>query len=227
MVGYLAENPSIREVLISGGDPLLLESPVLEKILAKVRAIPHVEILRIGSRTPATLPQRIDDELCTMLRTFHPLWINVHFNHPAECTEEAALACDRLLRAGIPLNNQTVLLRGVNDDLATMKALVHALMRMRVRPYYLFQCDPVSGTAHLRTTVAKGMEIMEGLRGHTSGLAVPTYAIDAPGGGGKIPAGPQYILSYEEGRLVFRNYQGKIYEYRDPTLRKGPATGGD
>jgi lysine 2,3-aminomutase len=218
MIQYLAATPTVREVLVSGGDPFALATSQLEEILTKLRAIPHLEIIRIGSRMPATLPQRIDDELCTMLQRFHPLWVNVQFNHPRECTAEAALACDRLLRAGIPLNNQSVLLRGVNDDLAVMKELVHALLRLRVRPYYLFQCDPVQGTAHLRTTVATGQQIISGLRGHTSGLAVPIYAIDAPGGGGKILAEPSPIISYDQatGRVLFHNYQGLLYQYQDP-----------
>jgi lysine 2,3-aminomutase len=220
MLDYIARTPSIRDVIVSGGDPLTCTTERLESILSKLRAIEHVEVIRIGSRVPVTMPMRIDDELCAMLEKYHPLWINVHFNHPRECTPEAARACDKLLRAGIPLNNQSVLLRGVNDSVPTMKALVHALMRMRVRPYYLFQCDPIRGAEHLRTPVAKGIEIMEGLRGHTSGLAVPTYVIDAPGGGGKIPIGPKYLLSYheKEGRAQLRNFQGKVYEYHDPPL---------
>jgi lysine 2,3-aminomutase len=220
MVDYIARTETIRDVIVSGGDPLTCTTERLEIILQKLRAIPHVEVIRIGSRVPVTMPMRIDDELCTMLEKYHPIWINVHFNHPRECTPEAARACDRLLRTGIPLNNQSVLLRGVNDNVPTMKALVHNLMRMRVRPYYLFQCDPIRGAEHLRTPVAKGIEIMEGLRGHTSGLAVPLFVIDAPGGGGKIPVGPKYLLSYDQrvGRALLRNFQGKNYEYHDPPL---------
>lgn len=218
MVDYIARTPSVRDVVVSGGDPLNNSTSKLEKILAKLRAIPHLEMIRIGSRVPVALPQRITDELCEMLQKYHPLWINVHYNHPNELTPEAAKACDKLLRAGIPLNNQSVLLRGVNDDVTTMKALIHGLLRMRVRPYYLYQCDPVRGTEHFRTTVSKGIEIMEGLRGHTSGLGIPTYVIDAPGGGGKIPVTPQYLLSYDpsEGRAIVRNFQGKVYEYLEP-----------
>ncbi|MCC6672604.1 MAG: KamA family radical SAM protein [Planctomycetes bacterium] len=218
MVEYIARTPSVRDVVVSGGDPLTFSTAKLESILAKLRAIPHLEIIRIGSRVPVALPQRIDDELCAMLQKYHPLWINVHFNHPNECTPDAARACDRLLRAGIPLNNQSVLLKGVNDDVATMKALVHGLMRMRVRPYYLYQCDPIRGAEHFRTPIAKGIEVIEGLRGHTSGLAIPQYVIDAPGGGGKIPIGPQYLLWHDQrnGRVILRNYQGRTYEYVEP-----------
>jgi lysine 2,3-aminomutase len=218
MVDYIARTPQVRDVVVSGGDPLNNHTPKLERILSKLRAIPHLEIIRIGSRVPVALPQRIDDELCEMLQKYHPLWINVHYNHPRECTPEAARACDKLTRAGIPLNNQSVLLKGVNDDVATMKGLVHGLMKMRVRPYYLYQCDPVRGSEHLRTTVGKGLEIIEGLRGHTSGLAIPTYVIDAPGGGGKIPVTPDYLQSYDPvaGKAVVRNFQKKVYEYADP-----------
>jgi len=218
MIDYIARTKTVRDVIVSGGDPLTCTTARLEGILSKLRAIPHVEVIRIGSRVPVTMPQRVDEELCAMLERYHPLWINVHFNHPRECTPEAARACAMLLKAGIPLNNQSVLLRGVNDSIPVMKELVHALMRMRVRPYYLFQCDPIRGAEHLRTTVQTGIEIMDGLRGHTSGLAVPTFVIDAPGGGGKIPVGPKYLRSYDRksGKAVLRNFQGKIYEYHDP-----------
>ena len=218
MVGYIARTPTVRDVVVSGGDPLNMATAKLEKILSKLRAIPHLEIIRIGSRVPVAMPQRVDDELCEMLARYHPLWINVHFNHARECTRDAARACDKLSRAGIPLNNQSVLLKGVNDDVDTIKSLVHALMRMRVRPYYLYQCDPIRGGEHFRTAISKGIEILEGLRGHTSGLAVPTYVIDAPGGGGKIPVGPQYLLEYdrENGRALLRNFQGKLYQYLEP-----------
>jgi len=218
MVDYIARTPSVRDVVVSGGDPLNYSNAKLEQILSKLRAIPHLEIIRIGSRVPVALPQRIDDELCAMLAKYHPIWVNVHFNHPREVTPEAARACDKLSRAGIPLNNQAVLLKGVNDSVETIKSLCHGLMRMRVRPYYLYQCDPVRGAEHFRTPISKGIEIMEGLRGHTSGLAVPTFVVDAPGGGGKIPVAPQYLLHYEreQGRAVLRNFQGKIYEYFEP-----------
>ncbi|MBN2361161.1 MAG: KamA family radical SAM protein [Deltaproteobacteria bacterium] len=218
MIDYIARTPAIRDVIVSGGDPLTLSTAKLESILKKLRAIPHVEVIRIGSRVPCVMPMRIDEELCNMLQKYHPIWMNVQFEHPRECTPEAAKACDRLLRAGIPLNNQSVLLRGVNDDVEIMRELIHGLCRMRVRPYYLFQCDPVRGSEHFRTPVAKGIEIIDQLRGWTSGLAVPTYVIDSPGGGGKIPIGPQYLLHYEEksGRSILRNYAGKIFEYYDP-----------
>ncbi|MCC7013182.1 MAG: KamA family radical SAM protein [Planctomycetes bacterium] len=218
MVDYIARTPQVRDVVVSGGDPLNYSNQKLESILAKLRAIPHLEIIRIGSRVPVALPQRIDDELVAMLQRYHPLWINVHFNHPRELTPDAARACDKLLRAGIPLNNQAVLLKGVNDSVETIKSLCHGLMKMRVRPYYLYQCDPVRGAEHFRTPIAKGIEIIEGLRGHTSGLCVPTYVVDAPGGGGKIPVQPDYLLRYDEraGRAVLRNFQDKIYEYLEP-----------
>ncbi|MFO0726113.1 MAG: KamA family radical SAM protein [Myxococcota bacterium] len=218
MVDYIARTPSVRDVVVSGGDPLTYSTAKLERILAKLRAIPHLEIIRIGSRVPVALPQRIDAELTAMLEKYHPLWINVHFNHVNEVTPEAAAACDRLLRAGIPLNNQSVLLKGVNDTVTAVKNLVHGLMRMRVRPYYLYQCDPVRGAEHFRTPISKGIEIIQGLRGHTSGLAVPTFVVDAPGGGGKIPVQPTYLLAYdpEEGKGIIRNFQGRISEYLDP-----------
>ncbi len=221
MIDYIARTPSIRDVVISGGDPLTFSTARIEELLQRLRAIPHLEVIRIGSRVPVTLPQRITPDLCAVLEKYGPIWINVHFNHPREVTREAALACDRLLRCGIPLNNQAVLLRGVNDDPVTMKALVHALMRIKVRPYYLYHCDPVRGAHHFRTTVAKGLEIIESLRGHTSGLAIPTYVIDAPGGGGKIPIQPQYLLAYENGRAILRNFQGRIFQYDDPVHEEG------
>jgi len=216
MVDYIARTPSIRDVIVSGGDPLTFATEKLDRILGKLRAIRHLEIIRIGSRVPVSLPMRIDDELTSMLARHHPLWINVHFNHPNEVTPEAALACDRLTRAGIPLNNQTALLRGVNDDEAVQRALCHGLMQMRVRPYYLFHCDPVTGADHFRTTIGRGVELIESLRGHTSGLAIPQYAVDAPGGGGKIPVNPQYLLAYDQGRAILRNFQGRLYEAHDP-----------
>jgi lysine 2,3-aminomutase len=222
MVEYIARTPQIRDVIVSGGDPLNYSNQKLESILAKLRAIPHLEIIRIGTRVPVALPQRIDDELVDMLQRYHPLWINVHFNHPRELTPETARACDKLSRAGIPLNNQAVLLRGVNDSVSTMRALCTGLMKQRVRPYYLYQCDPVRGAEHFRTPISKGLEIIEGLRGHISGLAVPTYVVDAPGGGGKIPVQPDYLLRYEpkNGRALLRNFAGKLYEYVEP-LRVG------
>ena len=215
MVDYIARTKSVRDVVISGGDPLTCSTPKLDSILTKLRAVPHLEIIRIGTRIPVSLPQRVDAELCDMLQKHHPLWVNVHFNHPRECTPEATQACDRLARAGIPLNNQAVLLKGVNDSVETMKGLVHGLMKMRVRPYYLYHCDPVRGSEHMRTSIDKGIEIIEGLRGHTSGLAIPQYVIDAPGGGGKVPVNPNYLLEHDKTRqrAVLRNYQGKLFEY--------------
>jgi lysine 2,3-aminomutase len=215
-VDYIAHTPAIRDVIVSGGDPLTWSTDRIEDLLRQLRAIPHLEIIRIGSRVPVTLPQRITPDLCAMLDRYGPLWINVHFNHPREVTAEAALACDRLLRCGIPLNNQAVLLRGVNDDAETMKSLVHALMRIKVRPYYLYHCDQVHGAEHFRTTIEKGLEIIESLRGHTSGLAVPTYVIDAPEGGGKIPIQPRYLISYQGGRAILRNFQHRVFHYQDP-----------
>lgn len=219
MIAYITAHTEIRDVIVSGGDPLMLSTSRLEEVLKRVRAIPHVQIIRIGTRVPCVLPQRVDDELCSMLGKYHPLWINVQFNHPRECTPEATRACDKLLRAGVPLNNQSVLLRGVNDDADTMRDLIHGLLRMRVRPYYLFQCDPVRGSEHFRTSIAKGVAILEQLRGHTSGLSVPTYVIDLPGGGGKVPVGPEYLMRYDEraGRAVLRNFQGRVFDYADPS----------
>jgi lysine 2,3-aminomutase len=216
MIDYIARTPRIRDVIISGGDPLTWSASRIDELLSRLRAIPHLEIIRLGSRVPVTLPQRIDSALCAMLERHGPIWINVHFNHPREVTVDAAVACDRLLRAGIPLNNQAVLLRGVNDDVDAMRALVHALMRIKVRPYYLYHCDPVRGAHQFRTSIAKGIEIIESLRGHTSGLAVPTYVIDAPDGGGKVPVQPNYLLSYEKGHAVIRNFQGRVFHYWDP-----------
>lgn len=216
MTDYIARTPAIRDVIVSGGDPLTWATSRLEELLRELRAIPHVEIVRFGSRVPVTLPQRITTELCAMLERFGPIWINVHFNHPREVTADAARACDLLLRHGIPLNNQTVLLKGVNDDVVTIKSLMHALMRIKVRPYYLYQCDEVTGADHFRTTIAKGLEIIGQLRGHTSGLAVPTFAVDAPGGGGKVALQPENLISYENGVARFRNFQGREFVYRDP-----------
>ena len=216
MVEYLAKTPQVRDVLISGGDPLVLSTSKLEKVLAKIRAIPHIEIIRIGTRFPVVLPQRIDDELVSMLSHYRPLWVNTHFNHPREITCEAALACEKLQRGGMPMNNQTVLLKGVNDNLHVMRALCHGLLKIGVRPYYLYQCDPVKGTEHLRTSIWKGIEIIEGLRGHTTGFAVPQFVIDAPGGGGKIPIGPNYLLGETEDGVILRNYEGFVFEYKNP-----------
>lgn len=213
---YLRRTPQVRDVLISGGDPLTLAPKTLDMILRSLRAIEHIEIIRIGSRVPVFLPQRITDEFCAMLRQYHPLWMNVHINHPKEITPELSRALGKLADAGIPLGNQTVLLAGINDSVHIQRELVHRLVRNRVRPYYLYQCDLVKGAGHFRTTVAKGVEIIEGLRGHTSGYAIPTYVVDAPGGGGKIPVMPQYLISQAPGRVVLRNYEGYISTYDEP-----------
>lgn len=212
-VDYIRSHPEVRDVIISGGDPLMLGDRKLERILKLLREIPHVEILRIGTRMPCFLPQRITPELAAMLKKYHPLYVNVHFNHPDEITEESARALGLLADAGIPLGNQTVLLRGVNDDPAVMKRLMQKLLTVRVKPYYIYQADYVKGTAHLRTTVEKGIEVMESLRGWTSGLAVPYFVIDAPGGGGKIPILPSYLQSINDEQVVLRNYVGELFVY--------------
>jgi lysine 2,3-aminomutase len=213
---YIAANPQIRDVLISGGDPLAMADHRLDWLLGRLRQIPHLEFVRLGTKMPAVLPQRITPELVRMLRKHHPFWMSLHFMHPAECTPESYRACARLADAGIPLGSQTVLTRGVNDDVDTMKALVHHLLRMRVKPYYLYQCDPISGSSHFRTSVQKGLEIIAGLRGHTTGYAVPTFVVDAPGGGGKIPLQPDYLVGRDGDDLVLRNFEGQLFRYRDP-----------
>ncbi len=220
---YIRRTPAVRDVLLSGGDPLLLSDERLGWILERLRQIPHVELIRIGTKVPAVLPQRITPQLCRTLKRFHPLWMSLHFTHPEECTPECATACARLADAGIPLGSQTVLLRGINDSVETMKRLVHELVKMRVRPYYLYQCDPISGSAHFRTPVSKGLEIIEGLRGHTTGYAVPTYVIDAPGGGGKIPLQPDYVVGREGSDLLLRNYEGKVFRYPDTADSAAPV----
>jgi lysine 2,3-aminomutase len=212
---YIRSHPEIRDVLLSGGDPLTLSDERLDYLLGELRKIPHVQFVRIGTKVPAVLPQRITPALVKVLRRHHPLWLSLHFLHPAECTPEAAAACRRLADAGIPLGSQTVLLKGVNDDVAVMKSLVHSLLMMRVRPYYLYQCDPISGSAHFRTTVQKGLEIIRGLRGFTTGYAVPTYVIDAPGGGGKIPLQPDYLVGRDGTDVLLRNYEGHVHRYPD------------
>ena len=212
-IEYIKANRKIRDVLISGGDPLILEDEELESLVQRIRAISHVEFLRIGTRIPVTLPQRITEKVTDMLKKYSPIWMSIHFNHPKEITKRCKLACDMLSESGIPLGSQSVLLKGVNDRPYIMKRLVHDLLQIRVRPYYIYQCDPVRGTQHFRTPVAVGINIIEKLRGHTSGYAVPTYVIDGPGGGGKIPVGPNYILSQAKGKYVLRNYKGKIYTY--------------
>lgn len=216
MLDYIRSHPEVRDVIISGGDVLTLSTEKLEKVLYQIRKIEHVEIIRIGSRYPVVLPQRIDDELCDMLSNYGPVWFNTHFNHPNEITPESARACDKLLRAGVPVNNQCVLLRGINDTVEIQTALSHKLLKSKVRPYYLFQCDEVQGTEHLRTPVETGINIIEGMRGHTSGLAVPTFVIDIPNGGGKVSLQPNYVISHTRERLILRNYQGRIMTFRNP-----------
>jgi lysine 2,3-aminomutase len=215
-IDYIAATPTIRDVLLSGGDPLSTKDEKLDWILTRLRKIPHLEFIRIGTKMPAVCPQRITPSLIKMLKKHRPLWMSINFHHPAECTPESFRACARLADAGIPLGAQTVLLKGVNDDVEVMKKLVHSLLVMRVRPYYLYQCDPISGSAHFRTTVEKGLEIIEGMRGHTTGYAVPTYVIDAPGGGGKIPMQPDYLVGREGDDWIVRNYEKKQFRYVDP-----------
>jgi lysine 2,3-aminomutase len=213
---YIKRTPQVRDVLLSGGDPLVLAPKILEEILTRLHEIPHVEIVRIGSRVPVFMPMRITQELCDMLEKFHPLWLNIHVNHPNEITQELADATNRLAKAGIPLGNQSVLLAGVNDCVHIQRKLVQDLVRIRVRPYYLYQADLVEGGGHFRTAVAKGIEILEGLRGHTSGYAVPQFIVDGPGGGGKIPLAPNYLLSYSDHKVVIRNYEGYVTTYEEP-----------
>lgn len=213
---YIEEHQEVRDVLISGGDCLLVNDKHLEQIIARLRSIPHVEIVRLGSRTPVVMPQRITDDLVNMLKKYHPIWLNTHFNHPKEMTPEAEKALAKMADAGIPLGNQSVLLRGVNDCVHIMKRLVHLLVKNRVRPYYIYQCDMSVGIEHFRTAVSKGIEIIEGLRGHTSGYAVPTFVLDAPGGGGKTPIMPQYLISMSDRKVITRNYEGTISCYTEP-----------
>ncbi|MGB8954204.1 MAG: lysine 2,3-aminomutase [Tumebacillaceae bacterium] len=215
-IDYIRRTPQIRDVLLSGGDGLLVNDKTLEYIISNLRAIPHVEIIRIGTRAPVVFPQRITDDLVNMLKKYHPVWINTHFNHPDELTDEAKAACHKIADAGIPLGNQTVLMRGVNDCVHVMKKLLHDLVFNRVRPYYIYQCDLSEGIQHFRTTVSKGIEIMEQLRGHTSGYAVPTFVVDAPGGGGKIPVMPNYVISQGHSKVVLRNFEGVISTYHEP-----------
>ena len=214
---YIEKTESVRDVLLSGGDALMVSDKKLEYIISRLRQIPHVEIVRLGTRTPVVCPQRITPELCDMLKKYHPVWINTHFNHPNEVTAESRRACEMLANAGIPLGNQSVLLRGVNDCVHVMKNLVHELVKMRVRPYYIYQCDLSMGLEHFRTPVSKGIEIIEGLRGHTSGFCIPTFVVDAPGGGGKTPVMPQYVISQAPGKVVLRNFEGVITTYTEPT----------
>ena len=216
-IDYIARTPQVRDVLLSGGDALMVNDNMLESIIQRLRAIPHVEIIRLGTRTPVVCPQRITDNLCNMLKKYHPIWVNTHFNHPHEITPESSAACERLANAGIPLGNQSVLLRGVNDCTYVMKDLVRKLVKIRVRPYYIYQCDLSMGLEHFRTPVSKGIEIIEALRGHTSGFAVPTFVIDAPGGGGKTPVMPNYVISQSPHKIVLRNFEGVITTYTEPS----------
>ena len=216
MLEYIRLHDEVRDVILSGGDPLTLPTSRLEEIIAQLRQIEHVDIIRIGSRFPVVLPQRIDSELCDMLSQYGPIWLNTHFNHPHEVTPESARACERLVRAGVPVNNQSVLLRGVNDSVAIQTELCQRLLKIRVRPYYLFQCDSVRGTEYLHTPVETGIKIMEGMRGRTSGLAIPTYIIDLPQGGGKVPLLPQYIMARTKDEIVLRNCQGHVFHYHNP-----------
>ncbi|BEP27754.1 lysine 2,3-aminomutase [Helicovermis profundi] len=215
-IEYIRNTPVVRDVLLSGGDALLVSDERLEYIISKLRAIPHVEIIRIGSRVPVVMPQRITDDLVNMLKKYHPIWLNTHFNHSKEVTPESIEACRKLADAGVPLGNQSVLLKGINDCVHIMRDLVHNLVKMRVRPYYIYQCDLSTGIEHFRTPVSKGIEIIEGLRGHTSGYAVPTFVVDAPGGGGKIPVMPQYLISQSPNKVVLRNFEGVITTYTEP-----------
>jgi len=231
-IAYIAATPAIRDVLISGGDPLILSDDRIEWLLSRLRAIPHVEFLRIGTKVPAALPQRITPELVRMLKRYHPFYLSIHFTHPDELTPEVAYACGRLADAGIPLGSQTVLLAGVNDDVDTLRRLFHGLLKIRVKPYYLYQCDPVVGTAHFRVPVEKGLEIIRGLRGHTTGYAVPTFVVDAPGGGGKIPLLPDQRLERSGDQILLRNFEGKTFRYYDPKpklvpINLGKAVGDD
>ena len=215
---YIERTPTIRDVLLSGGDPLSLDDDKLEYLLTRLKKIPHVEFVRIGTKVPAVLPQRITPALLRLFRRYGPVWLSIHFTHPDEITPEVAEACGRLADAGVPLGSQTVLLAGINDNVETMKKLMHELLKIRVRPYYLYQCDPITGSAHFRTPVEKGLEIIRGLRGHTTGYAVPHYVIDAPGGGGKIPLVPDYVVGRDGDDLVLRNFENGLYRYHDPAV---------
>lgn len=216
-IQYISEHSEIRDVLISGGDPLTMDDEAIEWLLKNIRAIPHVEMIRIGTKTPTVLPQRITPALCKILKKYHPVYLSVHFTHPDELTPETSKACNRLADAGVPLGSQTVLLSGINDNVDTMKKLMQGLLRVRVKPYYIFQCDPIVGSSHFRAPVEKGLEIIQGLRGHTSGYAVPAYVIDAPGGGGKIPLLPEYFQGREGDEIVLKNYENNYFRYPDPS----------
>ena len=219
---YIEKHSEIRDVILSGGDPLMLTDVMLEKILKRLRTIPHLEIIRIGSKMPCVLPQRITPELCKMLKKYHPIYLNTHFNHPWEITPESSKACEMLADAGVPVGNQMVLMRGVNDDPAVVKELLQKLLKIRVRPYYMYMADETKGANHFRTSIETGLEIIENLRGHTSGLAIPHFVIDAPGGGGKIPILPNYVLHHDEDKIILRNYQQKVYSYKNYNDRNNP-----
>ncbi len=221
-IEYIRRTPAVRDVLISGGDGLLIGDSLIENILKELRSIEHVELIRFGSRAPVVMPQRITDELCAMLAKYHPIFLNTHFNHPGEINEVSRAACERLANAGIPLGNQSVLLAGVNDCPELLKKLSHELLKIRVKPYYLYQCDLSQGIEHFRTSVAAGVEAIENLRGHTTGLGVPTFVVDAPGGGGKIPVMPQYLISQSPNRVVLRNFEGGVYAYTEPKRTVDP-----
>ncbi|MBL7071111.1 MAG: KamA family radical SAM protein [Candidatus Omnitrophica bacterium] len=213
---YISQHKEVRDVILSGGDPLILSNERIEAVLKSLRDIPHVEIIRIGTRCPVVLPQRIDDGLVSVLRKYRPIWVNTHFNHPREITKESSMACDRMVSSGIPVNNQSVLLKGVNDSTETMTKLCQGLLRISVRPYYLFQCDPVSGTGHLRTSIEKGLEIIKGMRGFTSGLAVPNFVVDGMEGHGKVPLQPDYLVALEKDHALLRSYKGEVFRYYNP-----------
>lgn len=215
-VEFLKKNPDIKEIIISGGDPFTLSNDKLEMILKALREVPHLDVIRFGTRTPVTMPMRITEELCAMIKKYHPIWINTHFNHPSEMTPEAAAACGRLVDAGVPVGNQSVLLRGINDDPDVMEVLLRGLIRMRVRPYYLFQCDLVPGVEHFRTPISRGIEIMEAMRGRLTGIAIPQYVVDTPHGGGKVPVLPNYIISQSPTHTVLRNFEGMMVSYPEP-----------
>ena len=226
-IAYLEQHTEVRDVLLSGGDPLLFSDDKLDALLGRLRAIPHIEFVRIGTRVPVFLPQRITPEFCRMLQKHHPLWMSIHTNHPRELTTEVRDALSMLANHGVPLGNQSVLLAGVNDSLPVMKSLVQKLLRCRVRPYYLYQCDLIQGSAHLRTPVRVGLEIIEGLRGHTSGYAVPQFVIDAPGGGGKVPINPSYVFFHDREKVVFRNFEGRVFEYPEAQSAQSLSHNGD
>jgi len=216
-IRYVEEHPEVRDVIISGGDPLTMPDFHIDYLLSRLRRIPHLEIIRIGTKVPVVLPQRITRSLLGILRKYHPLYISIHFSHPDELTPETRDACEKLANAGLPLGSQTVLLKGINDDVNTMRRLVHGLLKIRVRPYYLYQCDPIPGSGHFRTSISKGLDIIRGLRGFTSGYAVPQYVVDAPGGGGKIPLLPDYYRGHENGFALLENYEGRVFRYPDHT----------